>query len=241
MYSLFGAYKNFPKTSGIYKITTKHNNLSYIGSALDLRKRMKDHRNDLKRKDCHIHYLQNVFNIHGENDLTVEFLKIHNKRFSLNSKEHKDLIKEEEDFISFHNPRYNTIKTPTSQKNNPCLAKKVYQYTMEGKFLKEWPSGREVLRELEIQVENGLRGESRSSGGFRWSYEKLEYLGEYKRMSGSRKKIKVIGPDSEEIFDSITDCCIKFGGGKNVYQNITYSIKVGKLFREKYKIKVIAS
>jgi len=232
--------KSFPNTSGIYKITTKHNNLFYIGSALDLKKRMKDHRNDLKRNECHIDYLQNVFNVYGYDDIDIEFLKIYTVRYSLNSKEHKGLIKEEEDFITLHNPRYNTIKTPTSQKNNPCMSKKVFQYTMKGKFLKEWPSGREVLRELNIQVLNGLKGNSRSSGGFRWSYKKVNNLGEYKRLSGLRKKVKLTKGSSEEILNSITDCSIKFGGERNTYQNIVYAIRSGKLYQG-YKIEIVAS
>lgn len=185
----FKDYNRFPRTSGIYKIITLHNGNFYIGSALSLRKRMKDHRNELKNNDSHVGYMQNVYNIYGESDFKVEFLKVYDEIFELNSDNYRKLLKDEEDFIQQLNPRYNTIKTPTTQKNNPSLSKKVYQYDLDGNFIKEWNSGREVLRVLGIQVQNALRSSnfSRSSGKFQWSYEKKERLPKYKSNSGRRK------------------------------------------------------
>lgn len=187
MLDFFKDVDKFPRTAGIYKITTVHNGNFYIGSALSLKKRMKDHRNELKNDDSHVDYMQNVYNVYGDSDFKVEFLRVYDKIFQLNSEEHKELLQEEEYFIQTLNPRYNTIKTPTSQLNNPATSKKVYQYTLEGDFVKEWNSGREVLRELGLQIQNGLRASktSRSSGGFQWSYEKVDKMSKYKSNSGS--------------------------------------------------------
>lgn len=224
---MFKDYQNIPDLSGIYKITTLHNNLFYIGSALSLRKRMKDHRNDLKRGQCHVSRLQRIFNKYGEEDFKVEFLKVHTKKFELNSQEHKSLLQEEEDFIEKLKPKYNTITTPTTQINNPSTSKKVYQYDLEGNFTKEWSSGREVLRQLGIQIQNGIKNSS--SNGFQWSYEKLDKLTPYRRTSGVKKKILV---DNQE-FDSISDYVEYINGNRKTYQNIAYAIKVGKKFRGK--------
>lgn len=48
---------DFPKTSGIYKITCINNNKFYIGSAISLRKRLIEHRNLLLKNKCHCSYL----------------------------------------------------------------------------------------------------------------------------------------------------------------------------------------
>lgn len=224
---MFKDYQDFPDKSGIYKITTLHNNFSYIGSALSLKKRMKDHRNDLKRKDCHVSRLQRIFNKYGESDFKVEFLLVYSERFELNSDNHKILIQKEEDFIQRLKPKYNTILTPTTQKNNPARSKMIYQYDLEGTFMKVWVSGREVLRQLGIQVQNGIRNSS--SGGYQWSYKMLQRMPVYKSTSGVKKKINV----DNTIFDSLTNYVEYIGGNRNTYQNISYAIRVGKKFRGK--------
>lgn len=228
-------YKEFPDKSGIYKITTIHNNLSYIGSALSLRKRMKDHRNDLKRGDCHCDRLQKVFNKYGKEDFKVEFIKVHGTKFKLNSPEYKSLLQEEEDFITKLDPKYNSIKKPTTQINNPSTSKKVYQYDKFGNFLKEWESGREVTRQLGIQPLNGLKGKNRSSGGFQWSYEKRDKLERYKSNSGTKRKVRIEKDHIIKDFNSITNLVEFFGGGRSIYQRVLYAIKVGKLL-EGWKI-----
>jgi hypothetical protein len=196
LFDLFKNYDKFPRTAGIYKIITLHNGEFYIGSALSLKKRMKDHRNELKNDDSHVDYMQNVFNVHGESDFKVEFLYVGDCVLKLNTEEHQDLLQREEDFIQQLSPRYNTIKTPTSQFNNPATSIKVYQYTREGEFVKEWNSGREVQRELGIQIRNALIADktSRSSGGFQWSYKKVKRMPRYKSNSGSNypSKRKII-------------------------------------------------
>lgn len=229
---MFKDYQNFPKKSGIYKITTIHNGLFYIGSALSLWKRMKDHRNDLKRNDCHVSRLQNTFNKYGEDDFKVEFLQIENDIFGFNSPEHKQLIIDEEKFINTLKAEYNTILTPTSQVNNPATCIKIYQYQKNGDFIKEWKSSREVIRQLGIQPQNGLKGSNRSSGGYQWSYKKVKNIGLYKSNSGIKKKVCASNHKESKIFDSLTDCVEYFGGERNIYQNIAYAIKVGKSFKD---------
>lgn len=234
---MFKDYQSIPNKSGIYKITTLHNGLFYIGSALSLSKRCKDHRNDLKRNECHVSRLQRIFNKYGEDDFKFEVLSVHTERFHLNSSNHKDLIREEEQCIQSLNPVYNTILTPTSQINNPCISKKVFQYDLDGNFLKEWSSGREVLRQLGIQVQNGLKNQS--SGGFQWSYKKVKKMPKYKQTSGICKKVLVV--EDKKIFSSITEYVEYINGDRKTYQNIAYAIKVGKKFRGKTLVFVNAS
>lgn len=217
MLNLFKDYKNFPKNSGIYKITTIHNNEIYIGSALSLKKRMKDHINDFRGNRHGSHYMQNVYNKHGEIDFIVEFLYISPNIYKLNSLKHRQLIVLEEVFINKLNANYNVIKTPTTQINNPSTSKIVYQYTMNGEFIREWDSSMEVKRILNIQPQNSLRGLNRSSGGFRWTNIKYDKLPLYKANQGSygAKKISVydIWGVKLKTFNSVTDCA------KNIFPN----------------------
>lgn len=62
-----------------------------------------------------------------------------------------------------------------TQLNNPKLSKKVYQYTIDGKFVKEWESTRECGRNGFKQTSIGrcCRGERKTHRGYRWSYTKI--------------------------------------------------------------------
>lgn len=53
--------------TGIYKITNKTNNKVYIGSAIDIKKRWRDHKWHLKENKYHNSYLQSSYNKHGLN------------------------------------------------------------------------------------------------------------------------------------------------------------------------------
>lgn len=65
----------------------------------------------------------------------------------------------------------------TQQKNHK-LSKKVYQYTIEGKFVREWESIMECGRNGFHQscVSLCCRGERKTHRGYIWSYEKKEAL-----------------------------------------------------------------
>lgn len=230
----------FPKKSGIYKITTVHNKQFYIGSALSLSKRMKDHRNNLKKGVFHNDYIQNVYNKYGKEDFRVELLKVHDRIFRLNSEDHRRLLEEEELFIKDLDPTYNVIRTPTSQINNPCTSKKVYQYDLEGSFIGEWASQREVARILGIQPENGLKSsdKSRSSGGFQWSYVKKDKLPKYKPNQGCKMNRKIstydISGKKLNTYLSMSDCIKQLFPEepfKGVFQSVFKAVRSTKVWR----------
>ena len=50
--------------------------------------------------------------------------------------------------------------------------KKVYQYDLEGNFLKEWNSIKEAESIIGKGIGNCARGKSKTSNGFVWKYEK---------------------------------------------------------------------
>ena len=79
-----------------------------------------------------------------------------------------------------YNTNYGTCieRIRETQLNNPKLSRKVYQYTLDGEFVKEWESTRECCRNGFDQggVSSCCRGERKTYKGYRWSYEKKEAL-----------------------------------------------------------------
>ena len=73
--------------------------------------------------------------------------------------------------------------------NCDCIGKAVYCYSMDGKFLTEYESVSKAERDLNMvhgKISGCCHNRHKSAGGYRWSYEKKEYLGEYKTDFKSR-------------------------------------------------------
>ena len=54
--------------------------------------------------------------------------------------------------------------------NNPKKSIKVYQYTVDGQFIKEYPSISEAERCGFIQAGECCRGRRKTCGGYFWSF-----------------------------------------------------------------------
>jgi hypothetical protein len=50
------------------------------------------------------------------------------------------------------------------------LGKEVYQYDLNGNFIKKYPSRNFVIRNLKIQIQHCLAGRTTQAGGFIWKY-----------------------------------------------------------------------
>lgn len=60
-----------------------------------------------------------------------------------------------------------------SLKNGEKYSKKVKQFSLDGSFIKEWPSTIEAARSLKINqgnISNACTGRSKTAGGFIWKY-----------------------------------------------------------------------
>lgn len=65
-------------------------------------------------------------------------------------------------------------ETKLKQSLNSGKARKVYQYTYDMTFVKEWISAAEVKRVLNIgNISSAASGKIFSAGGFKWRYDKL--------------------------------------------------------------------
>ena len=68
--------ESIPKKSGIYQIRNLVNGKIYIGSAVNLRKRMHKHSSNLRHnKHCNIK-LQNAYNKYGKDNLVFEVVEL---------------------------------------------------------------------------------------------------------------------------------------------------------------------
>jgi len=54
--------------------------------------------------------------------------------------------------------------------------KPIIQYDKNMNFIKEWPNGLLVIKELKIQVNNALKGRQKTAGGFIWKYKMESYV-----------------------------------------------------------------
>ena len=66
-----------------------------------------------------------------------------------------------------------TKRAAQSNKNNPLKSKPVRQYTIDGKFIKEYPSAKQVKRELgyfDTNIGNCCKGIYKTAYGFVWRY-----------------------------------------------------------------------
>jgi group I intron endonuclease len=91
--------------TGIYLITNTANGKRYVGSAVQLRKRWKAHRSDLRAAKHHCRHLQNAWNKYGGEAFTVSVLEF---------TEAGALIEREQFWIDRLSPEYNTLRVAGS-------------------------------------------------------------------------------------------------------------------------------
>ena len=71
------------------------------------------------------------------------------------------------------------------------LSKTVYQYDLDGNYLKEWTNAQRASEQLKITVSDihaTARGKIKQAGGYQWSYERLDKMSKYPGHWGHNKK-----------------------------------------------------
>lgn len=95
--------KSLYKTSGIYCIENLENGKRYIGSSVNVGRRMSKHRGELRRGKHHSRYLQNTYNKNG-----IEIFRF----FLLEEvEEYSNLLKVEQEYLDREKPEYNMCPT----------------------------------------------------------------------------------------------------------------------------------
>ena len=90
-------------SSGIYKITNKITSKIYIGSSIDVRRRIMKHKSLLRRGKHHSKYLQNSWDKYGEEAFVFEKI--------LEVKDKTRLLEFEQEFINDLEPEFNMCPT----------------------------------------------------------------------------------------------------------------------------------
>ena len=184
--------KSLNKICGIYKI--KINDKIYIGSALNIRHRLKTHLTTLKNQTHHNRTMQNLFNKYGENLIYFELIEECDKDVRITQEKYYidslkpyinhilDPVTLERDEI--YKQRISEAKKKYYETHDPVNIKSVYQYDLNGTFLSEFKSVTEAANTVKQEpsaVCACCNGRGYTSGGFRWSYDKLDKLPEEKK------------------------------------------------------------
>lgn len=184
------------------------NDKVYIGSSINLRRRLQVHISHLQKQIHHNKHLQAAFNKYGQKSFVYCVLEIcepikdtilflEQKYLDLNPEYNNATVAENN--AGWHHTeevcekirKANTGKcrplkkehkyTPAKKlKNNnyinPDRLKPVYQYTIDGKFIKKHKSASFAGRELNVigtSINDVCRGKQNSAYGYKWSYEPL--------------------------------------------------------------------
>lgn len=164
-------YTNNNTMTGIYKITTKHNDKVYIGSSNNITKRFGSHISKLNRNKHHSPYLQAVYNKYGVKNLEfsiIELTLLENK------------IEKEQywmDYYKSYNRKFG-YNVSTNASCNTTGEKIIFQYSLTGEFIKEWKSISEACTFLKINnISQALKGKfAKKCGNWQWKYQKYTKL-----------------------------------------------------------------
>ena len=135
-------------TSGIYKITNNINGKFYIGSSVDLRTRLREHKRQLKNNTHANKYLQNAYNKDSINKFKFEILMYCSE---------KDLLFYEQRFLNacFDNQKqcYNICKIVVEPQRNKKFSKeRIETSTKKNKNIKlSYDIAKEIRREYIIE------------------------------------------------------------------------------------------
>ena len=125
---------------GVYKIVI--NNKTYVGSSFNIKTRIRQHKSDLKRGRHDNPYLQKAFVKYQEFNWEVVEEVVCNIT-------DKELRKLEKQWMEKLHPEYNMQDPETN-----FIIKKVYQFSKNGEFIKEYESTAEAALELGISQSN---------------------------------------------------------------------------------------
>lgn len=157
---------SWPNKNGIYRIHNKKNNKNYIGSAVNLNERLKQHYYELITNQHFNDHLQRSFNKYGLINFEVEIIEIFDSPI-----DYKQLLKIEEKYIlkfnsinpkNGYNKRLNSAfpelseesKKIRNEKHNLTKIKIMLFEEKTGEFFKEFNSITEAANFLHDQTTN---------------------------------------------------------------------------------------
>jgi group I intron endonuclease len=202
---------------GVYLIKNKINGKIYIGSSNNIRKRWNEHKNDLRNDEHHSKHLQKSYKKYGIENF--EFLILEEVQSAIG------LFALEQQYLDKHRPfdrniGYNISETaigPTGVVRNDLKrfnienkSKKVYQYSLNGVFLKKWNSVTEAAsfyKKGKSDISRNCLKKTIQSFGYIWRYDYIENLDINEIKNKNKRKITQLTIDNVVIkeWESITE------------------------------------
>lgn len=152
---------------GIYYL--KINESNYVGSSVNLKIRLQQHKNDMLKNSHPNSRLQNTFNKYGTDKVWYSVLETFSE-----FDQHKLLLAEKR-WIDTLGPVLNIKQDPVTQNNSQSNSKVVYQFDKSGRLVNSYVSTKEAQRVTKIKSSSIVRacgGHLLSAGGYLWSYNK---------------------------------------------------------------------
>ena len=154
---------------GIYKLTIA--NHTYVGSSINLYKRLLVHSNELHKCEHDNVHLQRCVNKYGFENLSYKILAIL-------PEENKDLLLSlEKFFIEWEHADLNFKMDPRTERDCTTTSVPVYQFNSFGELIKYWPSISTAARAYNIDSSNIVvccknPARQQFAAGYLWAYDK---------------------------------------------------------------------
>ena len=188
---------------GIYIIINTKNGKRYVGSSINIRKRLWEHRANLRHNHHDNQHLQNAWNKYGEQSFEYSVLEVcsQEERFS-----------REQFYVNTLHPEYNicldvvenppvTIETRQrhSEARKRLMAegviaitnnKPVWVYNSEGSLVGQWESIRKAARDLHIHYSSACRviqGKDSQVKGYKFFMTPQEHVTPFMKPTNSDK------------------------------------------------------
>lgn len=176
--------------SGIYQIENKVNSKVYTGSSNNIKRRWQKHKALLRHNKHQNSHLQAAWNKYGEDNFIFSIIEL----CSIDS-----LLDREQYFINTRNPEYNqtlvagkvemtadrrrklsySITQAYKDGRMQKTIKTIYQYDLEGNYIREYASLGEASNALNISISNlscAANGKCNIAGGYVWRFYKVDKL-----------------------------------------------------------------
>lgn len=158
-------------TCGIYKIINKINGHVYIGQSVEIEDRWTRHKwSAFHDKDEEDYPLYRAFRKYGLDNFTFEIIKICPR---------EELTKWETYYIDYFNSFIEGYNQTSGGEGHYGQEKPVYQYDLNGNFIKSYPSMAEAARQLNIKKQNIYKcchKEYKTANGYQWTQDPHEKM-----------------------------------------------------------------
>lgn len=217
--------------SGIYIIKNLVNNKLYIGSAVNLKKRKREHFSLLKNNKHHSIYLQRAYNKYGKDNFIFELLECCEKTV---------LIIREQHYIDLINPNYNISKIAGSCIGIIRSKETIKRLSESHKGQIPWNKGIPATKEQKENQSKLMTGRVSGAKGIKWcdkSKLKLSLSKLNKKLSTEHKQNlskKIYEYDINNIlikeFNSVTELAFELN---SFISNVVRAIKNNKQFKKR--------